>query len=97
MQTIFPFCRLILIGAFSLLAFHAQADRTTSYTYNHQGLIATIDGPRTDVSDVTTYEYDAKGNRTRITNALGHVTQIPDHDPSGRPLTLIAPMASPPP
>ena len=70
---------------------YAQADQTLSYSYNNQGLIATIDGARTDVTDITTFEYDAQGNRTKITNALGHVTQITAYDPSGHPLTLIDP------
>lgn len=69
----------------------AQADQTVSYTYNTQGLIATINGSRTDVSDITRFAYDAQGNRIRITNALGHITEITDHDPSGRPLTIIHP------
>lgn len=67
----------------------AQADQTVSYTYNPQGLIATLDGARTDVNDITTFEYDAQGNRTKITNALGQITQITQHDASGRPLRLV--------
>lgn len=31
--------------------------RRTSFTYNDIGEILTIDGPRTDISDVTTYQY----------------------------------------
>ncbi|MEE9326713.1 MAG: RHS repeat-associated core domain-containing protein [Cocleimonas sp.] len=67
----------------------AQADQTVSYTYNPQGLIATLDGARTDVNDIMTFEYDAQGNRTKITNALGQITQITQHDASGRPLRLV--------
>jgi len=63
--------------------------RTWAYTYNSLGLIATVDGPRADVSDVTTYTYDTQGNLTASTNALGHSTQITAHDASGRPLTLV--------
>jgi RHS repeat-associated protein len=65
--------------------------RTTSYTYTGAGLLASIDGPRTDVADVTHFDYDSKGNRIRITNALGHVTQIPEHDAHGNPLRIIDP------
>jgi RHS repeat-associated protein len=68
-----------------------QASRTWTYTYTEQGLLASVDGPRTDLSDVTTFEYDAQGNRIRTTNALGHVTEITAHDAHGRPLTLVDP------
>ncbi|MET0028732.1 MAG: RHS repeat-associated core domain-containing protein [Candidatus Thiodiazotropha sp.] len=80
-----------LLAAFSLTAGLAQADRTVSYTYTDLGQVATLDGPRLDVSDVTTYDYDTQGNRISVTNALTQTTQIPDHDPSGRPLTAIDP------
>lgn len=67
--------------------------RTTTYTYhplgtNGGGLIATVDGPRTDVNDVTRYDYNSSDDLISITNALGHVTEITSHDPSGRPLTI---------
>ncbi len=67
------------------------ADRTTSYTYTAQGQVETIDGPRLDVSDITTYGYDAQGNRISITNTLSQVTQITAHDAAGRPLTIVNP------
>lgn len=78
----------LLLGTCSCITY---ADRATHYTYNTLGLVATIDGPRTDVKDITTYKYDTKGNRTHTTNALGHVTKITAHDASGRPLTLVDP------
>jgi RHS repeat-associated protein len=65
------------------------ASRTRTYTYNPQGLLASVDGPRTDVADVTTYAYDAEGNLISTTDALGHVTQVMAHDAHGRPLTLV--------
>lgn len=61
----------------------------TNYTYNTFGLIETIDGPRVDVSDITTFTYDASANLTHVTNAIGHESQITSHDASGRPLTLV--------
>ncbi|MES9928332.1 MAG: hypothetical protein ABW158_09460, partial [Candidatus Thiodiazotropha sp. 6PDIVS] len=69
----------------------AHADRTISYTYTPQGQIETIDGPRVDVTDITTYGYDGQGNRTSITNALNQTTQVTAHDASGRPLTILSP------
>ncbi|HET7832644.1 MAG TPA: DUF6531 domain-containing protein, partial [Gallionella sp.] len=40
--------------------------RTTTYTYNTAGQVLTIDGPRTDVTDVTNYGYDAQGNLVSV-------------------------------
>ncbi len=70
--------------------------RTTTYTYhplgnNGAGLLASIDGPRTDVSDITTYEYDAQGNLIKITNPLGQATHITVCDASGRPTVIADP------
>jgi len=83
----------LLLSTLSLLLLAitpiSHANQTTSYSYNSLGLIDTVDGPRTDVTDVTTFAYDTKGNRTTVTNALGHVTQITSYDLSGRPLTIV--------
>ena len=73
--------------------------RTWTYTYNAYGQVLTADGPRTDVSDVTTTTYYAptdpdlgkRGNLATVTNALGHVTQITAYDLNGNPLTIIDP------
>lgn len=61
------------------------AERKWSYSYNSLGLIESADGPRTDVQDVTRYAYDAQGHLTRVTNALGHITQLADFDSLGNP------------
>ena len=73
--------------------------RTSTYTYNTNGQVLTVDGPRMDVSDVTTYEYYAndaacvgasatgcRGQLASITNALGHVTTIQEYNAHGQPL-----------
>jgi RHS repeat-associated protein len=65
-------------------------------TYNNLGQVLTADGPRTDVSDVTTYTYyptTSAGNYTMgdlasVTYALGHVTSITKYDGNGRPLSI---------
>ncbi len=69
----------------------ASVESTTSYTYNSMGLIETIDGPRTDVSDITSFTYDEHGNRIGITNALNQTTQITAYNTSGKPLTIVDP------
>ncbi|MEB2316137.1 MAG: DUF6531 domain-containing protein [Xanthomonadaceae bacterium] len=69
------------------------------------GLVRRIDGPRTDVADIATYEYrlaDApgcdtspatcawrKGDLWKTTNALGHATEIVAYDGAGRVLKSI--------
>ena len=58
---------------------------TWNYTWTPTGLISSIDEPRTDVSDVTTFGYDPSGNLTTITNPLGHVTTFGGHDARGLP------------
>jgi RHS repeat-associated protein len=78
-----------MVVATSLGMSHAHAiERNWSYTYNSLGLIETADGPRTDVQDVTTYGYDAQGHLTRVTNALGHVTQLSNFDTLGNPQSI---------
>ena len=51
------------------------------------GQVLTVNGPRTDVSDVTTYTYDAKGDVATVTDALGHITRNTAYDPDGKLLT----------
>jgi YD repeat-containing protein len=73
--------------------------RTWNYTYDAYGQVLTADGPRTDVSDFTTYTLyssndptpSKRGNPATVTNALGHVTQITSYNANGQPLTIIDP------
>ncbi|QGX39346.1 RHS repeat-associated core domain-containing protein [Permianibacter aggregans] len=54
------------------------------YEYNTAGKLTSIDGPRTDASDITTYDYDSQGNLINVANALGHITTLSNYDPNGR-------------
>ena len=63
--------------------------RISKFTYNAQGQLKTIDGPRTDVIDVTIFAYNAQGLRNKTTNALGHITQVTEFNAFGKPVTLI--------
>ena len=66
----------------------AGATRVTTHTYNDLGLLETVDGPRTDVSDLTRYAYDPRGDLVSVTDALGHQTEITGYDAHGRPSTI---------
>jgi len=86
-------------GAATFGATSAGTPRTWTYTYNANGSVLTVDGPRADVSDVGTTTYysntDAdvgkRGNVSTITNALGHVTSITAYNAHGQPLTIVDP------
>jgi len=73
--------------------------RVWTYAYNQNGSVLTVDGPRTDVADTTTYTYYAnddpdlgkRGNIATVTNALGQTTQITAYNANGQPLTVVDP------
>ena len=65
----------------------------TTYTYDGLGRLTSIDGPRTDVSDVTTIEYYAdnpseglnRGQLKKVTNALSQETLYGGYNGFGKP------------
>ncbi len=68
---------------------------TTTYTYYDPGTdtrvkTMTVDGPR-GIADVTLSEYSSQGYLTKVTNAVGHVTQYLDHNGRGQPGQIIDP------
>ncbi|HNB43464.1 MAG TPA: DUF6531 domain-containing protein [Burkholderiaceae bacterium] len=77
--------------------------RTWTWTYNRHGQVLSEDGPRTDLSDTTTYTYYADtgfdangvghtlGDLWTVTNAKGQVTEITQYDKHGHPLEIIDP------
>jgi YD repeat-containing protein len=82
--------------------------RTWTYSYTTAAdntlvnLLKSVDGPRTDVADITTYTYYTaddtatpikyrRGDLWKITNALSQTTTITSYDGNGCPLTIIAP------
>jgi YD repeat-containing protein len=82
------------------LGFSAPANgpaRTWTYTYTYSSVVPghvvrlVVDGPRTDVADQTTYDWDEQGNLASITNALGDVTTLPFYDEHGRLRAIIDP------
>ena len=83
---------LVAIGVcLAMAACTAHADRINNYGYTETGLLEAVDGPRTDVEDATTFNYDTFGNRTSTTNALGHVTRYTHYDEAGRLLRMVDP------
>ncbi len=61
-----------------------QADQSWTYTYNTLGLVATADGPRSDITDTISFAYDSQGQPITITNALGQITQLLDYNDQGQ-------------
>lgn len=67
-------------------------NKTRVWTYGYTTLadntlpnqLKTVNGPRTDVNDVTSYEYYTNGDLRKFTNALGHATEITSYDGNGR-------------
>ena len=64
--------------------------RTTTTSYTAIGQVETIDGPRTDVNDKTTFSYYACdtgyecGQLHTVSNALGHVTTFNSYNAHGQ-------------
>lgn len=80
--------------------------REQRWTYNAHGQVLTHDGPRSDVNDLTVYEYHSdtaftgsdpaavghtRGDLLRVTNAAGHVTQYTLYNKAGQLLQSIDP------
>jgi RHS repeat-associated protein len=76
-----------------------QKTYTTTYQYNTLGQLAQIDGPRTDVSDITTIQYYAntsdqgnnRGQLKAIVNALSQRTEFSNYDANGNVGTITDP------
>jgi RHS repeat-associated protein len=83
---------------------YCEATDIAAGTCPREGLIRSVNGPRTDVADVTTYAYYAsddvsctaapttcphrKGDLWKVTNALGQVTETLAYDGSSRPVSM---------
>lgn len=65
--------------------------QTWTYAYDARGLLQSVDGPRTDVLDVTTLTYDPAGNLASVTDPAGLVSTFSDYDAFGRPRTIRLP------
>ncbi|NIA54679.1 RHS repeat protein [Massilia sp. TW-1] len=65
--------------------------RNWTYTYNRYGQVLSVVGPRTDIVDKTTYDYDAQGNLAVVTNPLGQTTTYSDYDDNGNVGRIVGP------
>lgn len=96
-KVLYNHCLKTAIGSLLLTPYLALAaipaditQQQWSYTYTEQGQIKTEDGPRTDVTDMTTYHYGESGSAgdsgylTRIENAAGHNLKYRNYDGAGR-------------
>ncbi|TCI05100.1 RHS repeat protein [Corallincola luteus] len=80
---------LALSGSLAISSMaNAALQSNVGYTYYPNGQLETVDGPRTDVNDVTRYDYDGDGNLIGITNAAGHRTEFVDFNERGQPRSL---------
>ena len=76
--------------------------RTIGYSYDPYGRITAIDGPRSDVNDITTLSYYAneevegtnRGFLQSVTNSLGHTTSYGQYNVFGSAGTIISPNAT---
>ena len=76
-----------------------QQTSTANYQYNTLGQLTRVNGPRTDVSDIITYEYypntsdqgNNRGQLRTITNALNQTTQLSNYDANGNVGTITDP------
>ncbi|MCW7542075.1 hypothetical protein OOT46_30225 [Aquabacterium sp. A7-Y] len=81
--------------AFSATPATGVAARQWSYTYNQYGQVLTEDGPRTDVADVTRYEYYpdttaewTQGDLKQVTNPAGQVMKYTKFNAHGQVLSM---------
>jgi RHS repeat-associated protein len=63
-------------------------ERTWKYSYNAKRQLVQVDGPRTDVADITRFEYDVHGNQTAVINALQHHMRVLESNADGLPTLL---------
>ena len=72
----------------------AAVSRTTGFKHDAYGKVTEIDGPRTDVNDITIIDYyDCNtgaecGRIEKVTNAAGHETLYQSYDAAGRLLQM---------
>jgi len=78
----------------SITDLNTGESRTWFYSYNQYGQLLSVDGPRDDVTDTTTYTYydcttgGRCGQIHTLTNGLNHVTTYNSYDAHGYPTQI---------
>jgi len=78
----------VTINGFDALG--APVSRVTTFDHDQYGKVKLIDGPRSDVDDITLLEYyDCNtgaecGQLKKVTNAVGHISTYDDYDAASR-------------
>jgi RHS repeat-associated protein len=96
-QTTFTYASAANIASKTVKDLATGATRKWTYTYDTNNRLITVDGPRTDVADVTTYSYytcttgSQCGLIQTVTDALGHSTTYNSYNAHGQPLTITDP------
>jgi YD repeat-containing protein len=82
-------------GAAALAAASGGTPRVWSYTYNAEGQMPTANGPRTDVTDLTTVTYHpattvdvTRGDIATVANAVGHTNASAKYNKRGQVLSM---------
>ncbi|MCZ8322894.1 MAG: hypothetical protein O9296_15120, partial [Novosphingobium sp.] len=65
--------------------------RVWAFTYGTGGRLLTVNGPLAGTGDTTTYAYNTNGFLTSVTNEVGHVTTLSNHNGRGQPQTVTDP------
>jgi RHS repeat-associated protein len=83
---------LLTLVEMGLLGDGSSYTYTTTYDYYPNGQLKSVDGPRTDAEDKTTFTYDSvTGYRTSMTQPIIGTTTYSDFDGLGNPRTVIDP------
>ncbi|MEM7304498.1 MAG: RHS repeat-associated core domain-containing protein [Pseudomonadota bacterium] len=97
-ETTFSYNALGLIVARTDKDLATLKTRSTTYNYDSDGNLLTINGPLTHIEDITIYTYDDKGNRVSMSvdpdgagPAPAQVTRFTSYDQSGRLLSMVNP------
>lgn len=63
-----------------------EIDRTWKFAYDAKGKLMQLDGPRTDVHDVTRIEHDSFGRLSSLLSPDGTQRRVSGYDEAGRPV-----------
>ncbi|HEY6642172.1 phospholipase effector Tle1 domain-containing protein [Povalibacter sp.] len=63
----------------------SRIERTVRFHYDRSGVLSSINGPRSDVADITRIEYDQSGHITAVRSPTGNEVRLSEFDAAGRP------------